>query len=815
MNSFFKGLLFFLLTVVSGGVLFAQINPLATQNLSTVKVDQLSDAEIASYIQKAKEGGLSEPTVYRLLQEKGLPAAEIAKLKERIALTQQPLNMATDGKSDAATKPATSERTYDEAAVRVPMQKNETDLAIYGAALFSTSSMVFEPNLRIATPGGYVLGPDDELLINVYGFSEKSYALPINAEGFIYIPQVGPVAVSGLTIEQASQKIKSKLAATIYKAISSGGTSVQISLGKIKSIRVTVIGEVSKPGTYTISSLTSLFNLLYLCGGPSNTGSYRQIELIRDNEIKRKIDLYNFLQKGSQQDNVLLKEGDVVRVPFYKNRIVVTGQVKQKGKYELLTGETFTEVLNYCGGFADEAYKTLITIYQLTDTERRVINLAKSDFAKYQPLSSDSIVVGKLQNLFSNKLSVSGAVMQPGDYEYKEGLSLKTLIEKAGGVKPDVFSKRGNVNRKDEQGLPIQLQFDIDSILKGQTTVLLKKMDSVVIYSIFDLDNEAFITIDGNIRRPGKYQWMRNITLYDLILNAGGVTESGDLSNIEIARRIGNVQLTQLNHAQSEIIMVDLSDSAMQKDVVLMPNDVINIRQYSGFARQRTVFLEGMVLNPGRYTLQMSGDRISDVIKRAGGFRANADTTALVIKRIAKKNITQEERQKIFTKLLNIKQDSLNSAERLKNEIYRDYDKISIDLVKALRGQQTENMLLEDGDVLTIEPNDNLVKVSGEVYFPTIIPFEEGASFKYYIQKSGSYTELARKKGTMVIYPDGKAKRVKRFLFFTSYPKVVSRSEIFVPQKNNANKQPFTIAEWSVVLSSLAIVANVIINLSR
>jgi protein involved in polysaccharide export with SLBB domain len=272
----------------------------------------------------------------------------------------------------------------------------------------------------------------------------------------------------------------------------------------------------------------------------------------------------------------------------------------------------------------------------------------------------------------------------------------------------------------------------------------------------------------------------------------------------------------QLNHLQTEIINVDLSDSLNTKDVLLKPFDVINIRQKAGYVNQRMVFVEGMVLNPGRYTLQTSGDRISDILKRTGGFRANADTTALVIKRLTKKNQTLDDRQKVFTKLLNIKPDSINATERIKSEIYKEYDKISIDLTKALGSKDgTENMLLEDGDVLTIEQNTNLVKVSGEVYFPTIIPFEKGASLKYYIQKSGSYTELARKNGALVIYPDGKAKKVKHFLFFRSFPKVVSRSEIFVPQKSDKNKARFTVAEWSVVISSLAILANVIVNLSR
>lgn len=796
----------------------AQANSLALQNLSTVNIDEISDLEIKSYLLKASENGLTVQNMYRILEEKGLPASELTKLKERISSLQNAnINQPNTTSKEITNKEKDKvDRSENKEVTKVPMQKNQGDLSIFGAELFTSNSLVFEPNLRIATPVGYIIGPDDELIVNVFGYSEKTYNLTVNAEGNIYIPQVGPFYVNGLSIEQASAKIKNKLAATIYKAINSGGTRVQISLGKIKSIRVTVIGQAKKPGTYTISSLTSLFNLLYLCGGPTDLGSYRKIELISGNELKRTIDLYGFLLKGDQRDNVLLSEGDVIRIPYYSTRVILHGNVKLPGKFELVNGETFNDVLLFCGGFTDDAYKSAVTIYQFTDTEKKITDLSKSQYNSYHPLSSDSIVVGKILNRYANKLIISGAIQRPGVYELTDNLKLKDLLEKAGGLKPDVYTKRGGISRLNRNGTPQQVSFDIDSVMNNYTEIALQKNDSVTIYSIFDLDNNITITVDGNIRRPGIYKWVQNLKLNDVILQAGGITESGDIRTIEIARRINNINLSELNHLQTEIINVDLADSAAIKEVVLQPYDAINIRQKSNYSKQRTVFVEGLVINPGRYTLTMSGDRISDVLKRAGGFRANADTTALVIKRVSKKDMTSDERQKVFAKLLNIKSDSIDATERIKDEIYKDYDKISIDLNNALHdNKESENMLLEDGDVLTIEQNSNLVKVSGEVYYPTIVPFKENASLKYYIEKSGSYTELARKRGALVIYPDGKAKMVKHFLFFKSNPTVVSRSEIFVPQKSEKNKSKITVAEWAVVLSSLALIANVIVNIRK
>lgn len=792
---------------------FTQINSFSVQNLSSINVDEIPDTEIKAYWLKAAENGLSEENIYRILQEKGMPQAELGKLSQRIEriLAEKNTPQETDTKT-TDQKDKKTERFLEKEAV-VPMQKNKGDLSIYGAELFAANSLVFEPNLRIPAPPGYILGPDDELIINVFGFSEKTYNVKVNEEGNIYIPQVGPVFVNGLSIEQAGAKIRNKLGATIYKAIGSGQTRVQISLGKIRSIRVTVIGESKKPGTYTVSSLTTVFNLLYLCGGPSDLGSYRKIELIRGNEVKRTIDLYNFLTKGDQKDNVMLKEGDVVRIPYYQTRVILNGNVKNKGKYELVDGESFDDVLKFSGGFSEDAYKAGITVYQFTDSERKITDLTKSQYSNYKPTPGDSILVGKLLERFENKLTIAGAVSRPGEFELTSNLTLKELVLKAGGLKPDVYSKRGSISRINTNGTPLQVSFDIDSVMTDKTSIGLKKNDSVTIYSIFDLDNETTVSIEGDVNRPGKYKWAENLTLRDMVLTAGGVTESGDTRNIEIARRIDNVNLTTLNHIQTEIITVSLADGS-SNDIVLKPFDVINIRQKPGFTKQRTVTVEGMVINPGRYTLQMSGDKISDVLQRAGGFRANADTTALVIKRLVKKSQSVNDREKVFSKLLNIKPDSINTSSRIKSEIYKEYDKISIDLTSAMQNKTgPENMLLEDGDVLTIEQNSNLVKVSGEVYFPTIIPFEKNASLKYYIQKSGSYTEVARKNGTLVIYPDGKAKKVKHFLFFKSYPEVVSRSEIFVPQKSDKNKDKLSVGEWSVIVSSLAIIANVIINL--
>jgi protein involved in polysaccharide export with SLBB domain len=790
----------------------SQSNTLSLQNLSNVNTDEIPDAEIQSYLKKASDNGLTDQYVYKILQEKGLPLAEIDKLKNRI--DNNKTNKKITNKIDIEETVSANDYTGQQSIKKTTNNSIKSSVAIYGSELFLSSSQVFEPNLRISTPVDYVVGPDDELIINVYGLSEQTYKLTINQEGNIYIPQVGPIYISGLSIEQATNRIRQKLASTIYKALNSGNTKLQIALAKIKSIHVTIIGETKKPGTYTVSSLSTLFNILYLSGGPTDLGSYRTIELIRGNIVVKTVDLYSFLSKGEKKDNLLLREGDVIRIPYYKNRITINGNVKRIGKYEVIANESFDKILEYCGGFTDDAYKASVTIYQLTDEERKIINLPKSNYKTYFPLTSDSVFIRKISEKYQNKITIAGAIERPGDYELTENITLYDLIEKAGSIKKDVYHKRGSITRLNEFNFPIQLSFNVDSIIAKQTNISLKKNDSITLYSNFDLLAENFITIQGNIKRPGNYKWAEHITLKDVILFAGGFPENGDLANIEIARRTTTLNLKEQNHIQTEIININVIDSNITKDIELQPFDIINLRQKAGYTVQRNVFIEGMVLIPGQYALKTNNDKITDLLKRAGGFIANADTTSLIIKRVVSKKQSTTERQKTFSKLLNIDQDSLQTKRSIRDEINKEYEKISIDLAKALSNENgSENMLLEDGDILSIEQNTNLIKVSGEVYFTTIIPYKKNASLKYYIQKSGSYTQLARKNGTLVIYPDGKAKKVRHFLFFKKYPKVVSGSEIFIPQKSDKNKAKLSVAEWSVILSSLAVLANVIISL--
>jgi len=786
----------------------AQSNLFNATDLSNVNVDSYTDDEILSMLTKAKESGLAESQLLALAAQKGLPDEEVAKLRNRLEFitgrrTSNPNNLI---KTDTVIS-----HSYDTLASKVPIQKFKADESIFGSELFTSSSTAFEPNLRIPAPSGYILGPDDEIVISVYGYSEKKYNLQVNEQGEIYIPSVGPIFVNGLTLEEASEKIKSKLASTIYKAINSGQTKVQVSLGKIRSIRITVIGEAKRPGTFTVSSLTTLFNALYLCGGPTAMGSYRAIEIIRGNSVKRTVDLYNFLVNGTQKDNVLLQEGDVIRIPYYKNRVKITGKVKREGKFEMLDAESFNDLLRYCGGFTDDAYRGAVTVIRITDTEKKIIDLGTAQYSTFKPDGSDEYIVRKLQDEFGNRITIAGSVKRPGDYELSDGTTLKDIIEKAGGLTEDAYTKGASVFRYLNNKLPTTLLIDIDSVLKYNQQIYLQKNDSIYIHSIFDFTDKNYISVEGNVRKPGLVPWRENFTLHDLLLSVGGLAESGDSSNIEISRRIRNANVDKANHNESHIFNIDLHNANNQKEFNLQPFDIVIVKTLPGYIQQRSVLVLGEVKSPGRYGLEKSGDKISDIIERVGGFKASADSSSITIRRKTKSNLTIEEKEKLFQRILNINPDSISQNPRLRDELYKTYDLISVDLSKALVHPQTsENLTLEDGDILSIDRNSNLVKISGQVYYPTIVPYQPNKNLKYYVQQAGSFTPYARKTGSLVIYPDGKAASVKHFLFFKSYPSVTARSEIFVPQKIKNNRQRLGIGEMALIVSALGILASVI-----
>ncbi|WP_377476847.1 SLBB domain-containing protein [Olivibacter oleidegradans] len=814
---------------------------MSATDLSMIKVDDLTDDQLRAYLQQANASGMTQEELMQMAVSSGMPSEEIEKLTQRLQTIQE--------QDQALQAPATNPSTGDKRKVGRQVQgaTNEADtllklhqdnlkspreeLRIFGADIFQGSNTKFEPNLRMATPKNYVIGADDELLLELYGNSEASYSLTVSPEGAINIPYVGVVPIAGITIEQAIIRIKDKMGA-IYSGLRNGSTRLNVSVGNIRSIRVIVTGEVVKPGTYTLPSVATAFNALYAAGGPNDKGTMRQIKIIRNDREESIIDVYDFLLNGSLRNNIVLQDQDIIQVAPYLSRVEIRGRVKRPAIFELKEGETFNQLLTYAGGFDEEAYRTRITVFKNTATERRVEDVLASQFGVYLPQSGDKYRVGKILDRYTNRVRISGAVFRPGVYELSQGLTLSMLIKKADGVKEDAFMNRGYITRLKENLEKEQVAFSVADILAGtQNDIPLKREDEVVISSIFDLKTAYKIQIDGEVRNAGTYDFAEGMTLKELIVQAGGFTEAASAKRIEIARRIKESNVMSQSAHTSEIYHVNIErDLSGAEDFVLQPFDVINVRLAKGYQRQRSVRIEGEVLYPGQYILTRKDERVSDLIKRAGGFTAYAYTDGASLKRKSiledeldstgnqferKSKLEQERFQERVERLNALQKSTINPNELgavQRSAVNNSY--VGINMDEILRHPEGSNdLILEEGDVLHIPKQLQTVRVSGEVLSPVTVIYSSNKGFKEYISQAGGFSERALKKRAYVVYANGSARSTSKFLFFNNYPKIKPGAEIFVPQREARGR--ISAAQWIGLGGSLATTVGVIVALFR
>lgn len=818
-----KKVLLFFCMLIAAITLYAQ-SPLQTNDMRQVHIDQLSDDDIISYYQRMQQSGVTLDQAYQLMSARGLPQDELTKLQQRIQTLKDSGKIGGSAGAANTNNSAGNDTTVingrREIKSKLPTQEEEVDKRVFGSELFTTSSLTFEPNLRIATPTNYVIGPDDQLIIEVYGLSEETYKLTVTPDGNINIPKVGPLFVAGLTVEDATAKIKNRLAGTIYSAINSGSTKVQVTLGNIKSIRINIIGQAKKPGTYTVSSLSTVFNALFLCGGPNKTGSYRNIELVRNNKVLTKIDLYKVLVNGNMEDNVVLKDNDIIHIPFYKSRVVLDGQVKRPGIFEITGKDNLSQVIDYAGGFTDSAYRSSVKITQVTDREKQVADIDSKDFDSYILHGSDSIQIGKVINRFTNRIILEGAVMRPGTFELTKGLTLKQLIEKADGIKEDAFLNRGIITRlKDDLTLET-VAFNVSGILNGsQPDIPLKREDKITISSIFDLKNKQTVEVRGQVRFPGTYDFKDSTSVKDIIFQAGGFTEAGTGKRIEVARRVTDGNVNSGSTQLAEVLNVD-ADKELDygnNNFFLQPFDLIIIRDNPGYFVQKTVKIQGEVMYPGEYVINANDEKISSIIYRAGGFKNTADPVGASLKRQNRIDSQAVIKSQSISKLSGTRRDSTIS-DSLTKEAIKTSDLIGINLQEIMANpNNTDNLIVEDGDEIVIPKKNQAIKVRGEVLFPTQFAFEEGLTMKDYIDKAGGFTSNAQKRKSFVIGASGNARRVKHFLFFKSYPVIRSGDDIFVPKKPERARLSTTetVGITSAVVGVLSVVLALINNLKK
>jgi protein involved in polysaccharide export with SLBB domain len=783
---------------------------LRSKDLTTLKVDALSDEEIGKIKQQLGQSGLTESQAEELAIQKGLPPIEAQKLKARLA----GISSGTSSKTFSGNSAKNVSRTVDTSSLRYsggePFKSN-----VFGSELFTNNRLFFEPDLRIATPKNYAIGPDDELVIDVFGYQEANYRLQVSAEGTINIPLIGIISVNGLTVEQASKRIKDKMQQNGYANIATGKTQVQISIGKIRTINVTVIGEARKPGTYSISSLSTVFNALYLAAGPTDKGSFREIEVVRNSKVLVKLDAYDFLLKGDQSKNVRLMDQDVIRIPVAKVQVSLSGEVKREGVFEVLPSNSLQQLIDFAGGFTSEAYTASIQIKQVTDKERRVKDLPKAEFSSYMPTKGDSVFVGKILNRYTNSVNIRGAIYRPGTYELSTGLTVSKLIAKADGLKDEAFKNRGLIIRTNELDLTKKvLPFSVQNIInKTDLDIVLQKDDQVIIGAADAYKQNYTLSLQGEVKKPGTFNYVEGITLKDLLFLADGFTDASAIDKIEIARRYAGDSVTNANNIAVIIDAVSEKNlSTIGADVALNPWDIVIVRRKPSYQEQISVRILGEVKYPGNYTLTTKNERISSVVARSGGLTNFAFTEAASLTRINK----AELRSLNEDKLKKLQRDIDDSSSILATEILKPTIKVGLDLQAILKNPGgLDDVVLQEGDILNIPKQQREVKVNGEVMVPSEVVYKEGAGLNYYIDKAGGFTDNARMRKVYVIYPNGSAARIKKFLFFKSNPKVTAGSEILVPQMPERKKSGLSTTEIIALTSGVASLAGVVIAILR
>jgi protein involved in polysaccharide export with SLBB domain len=768
------------------------------QNLSTVDVNQLSDAQIGQLLQQAQSAGLSDGQLIEQAGNRGMPDDQLQLLQKRIADYRSKNGTPNKSGNGIDTSFQTTRRLNsnpeDTLSDTSRQRRDGRKSKIFGADLFRNKNIKFEPDLKIATPVNYIVGPEDQLYINVYGKSVANWKLEVSPDGNINLPGVGILNVGGKTIEQTTAAIKGKLSANNYAV--GNGTSVQVSLGNIRSIKVIIVGQAVRPGTYTLPSLATVFNALYAAGGPNDNGSFRQIAIIRNNRVIRHLDVYDFLTKGEQKDNIVLQDQDIIQIPTYRTRVELSGQVKIPGLFEVLAGESLQDILTYAGGFSDNAYTSRIKVIQISDQQKRITDVIENDYKSYTPLRGDKYVIEKILNRYENRVVITGAVFRPGEYELEKGLTLSGLIGHAAGLTEDAFGGHGSITRLNTDNSKALIPFSVTAIMnKTAADIPLQREDSVRITSIFDLRTKYQVTVKGEVRKPGTFMYADSMTVEDLIIKSGGFAEGASAKRIEVSRRVNNSDPSSKNSIVAQVFSVNVDAGLKEGEATfrLHPFDIVSVYGLPGYEQQRIVKVDGEVIYPGYYTIQKKNEKISDLIARAGGLTASADVEGGTLKRsnIAILGVDKNkadtaalarERADRLSRLRKNYKDSAKVTEE--DTTQQRNNNVGIDLKKILEQPGSSiDLLVEDGDEIRVPKQQQIVRVNGEVLFPSAVVYSEGKSFKDYVLNAGGYSPSALNRGAYIVYPNGTVRGTRKFLFFNNHPKVKPGSEIYVPKK--------------------------------
>ena len=800
-------------------------------SVGALLAQQMSDNQVVEYIQSAMDQGKNQKQIATELAMRGVSKEQAMRIQQQfgaqstatntpsVAVTKNRLRQTTADQNSAeqGTTLSEAQTTHDEDifatedvfAKQTPMVEKKV---IFGRNIFNTRGLTFAPNQNIATPANYKLGPGDQVIIDIWGANQTTISQVISPDGYISIDNLGLVYLNNMSVAEAEKYLRKRLSA-IYASVGENNTAseIKVTLGQIRTIKVHVMGEVVKAGTYSLSSYSTAFYAIYHAGGVSDLGSLRNISVVRNGKQIAVVDVYDFILKGESKGNISLQDGDAIIVPPYHSLVEIDGNVKRPMFYEMADGETLNTLLGYAGDFTGDAYRKSVTVTRKNGREYQIHTVDDNQFSAFALMDGDKVEVGRMIERFENRIEVKGAVYREGVYQLNDNLNtVSKLVNKAEGVMDDAFLARAVLHRE-RPDLTLELiQVDLGNILNGTAAdITLQKNDVLYIPSIHDLKDIGTITVMGEVANPGVFPYADNATLEDMIILAGGLLESASTVRVDVSRRIVDAKTTEAKEVIGEQFTFALKDGLVidgDKGFVLKPYDQIYVRKSPTYHSQSSVTVNGEVLFTGTYNLTKKAERLSDIITRAGGITQFAYPRGARLTR----TMNDEELRRAKDVIALAKRNQTDSLDMNSLNLYKKFT-IGIDLEKAIANPGSDaDVVLREGDVLEVPELNNTVRISGMVMYPNTVSFAEGKTLKYYIEQAGGFTQQAKKKKTYVIYMNGQIKRGK--LGSTSV--IEPGCEIIVPvkEKNKAALQNIlSIATTSASLATMiASIANIL-----
>ncbi|WP_298030653.1 SLBB domain-containing protein [uncultured Alistipes sp.] len=730
---------------------------------------QMSDQQVVDYVKNGISAGKDKNQIGRELVVRGVTQSQL----ERLKVQYEEGKAGHAGVSDVIAGSRQRKSPADDAVPGVADSLSAAPAAVagrnpsrpvFGRNVFNRTNLTFEPNENVATPEHYKLGPGDEVIIDIWGANETNIRQQISPEGNIMVSQIGPLYLNGLTIREANEKVR-EVFARKYAGVAGDEpeSQVRITLGQIRTIQINVMGEVAVPGTYRLSSFATVFHALYRAGGVTDIGSLRNIQVMRGGKQFAGLDVYGYLLEGKTTDDIRLQEGDVIVVPPYEALVSVEGKVKRPMYYEMKKGETLGTLIDYAGGFTGDAYSKEVRLVRRTGREYRLFNVDKSDYAGFELDDGDSVSVGTILNRFANRVEVRGAVYREGMYELGEDMNtVRQLIDRADGLKGDAFLARALLYREHEDLSIETVAVDLKGVINGTVPdISLRRNDVLEIASVRDLEEKGAFRIEGLVSRPGVYPFADNTTLEDLIIQAGGLLDGASTVRVDVARRLKDPKSLEASSALSEVFSFAVKDGFVIEGTpgfVLRPYDMVEVRKSPAYQVQRRVSIDGEVVFAGGYTLIQKNERISDLVKRAGGVTSDAYVRGgrLIREMNDEERAVRDEVVQLARR--NSGADSLAVEKLQMNDRYT----VGIELDKALANPGSDyDMVLREGDRLVVPEYVSTVKISGEIMKPNTVLFIKGEKLKYYISQAGGYGSRAKKGKAYIIYMNGTMSRVK------------------------------------------------------